>query len=75
MHAVLVLELRATPPGFDVCVYIFIYLKNLRLYAHHSLSLFSIRKGLVRCQWVRPVILATWKTEIGRISVHTSPGK
>jgi hypothetical protein len=32
-------------------------------------------KKLVECQWLTPVILATWKAEMGRIVVQGQPRK
>jgi hypothetical protein len=31
--------------------------------------------GLAGCQWLTPVILATWEAEIGKTTVEVSPGK
>jgi hypothetical protein len=30
---------------------------------------------LAECQWLMPVILATWEAEVSRIVVEASPGK
>jgi hypothetical protein len=40
------------------------------------MTFFYLKKGkIARCQWLPPVILATWESEIRRIVVESQPAE
>jgi hypothetical protein len=47
----------------------------IEISSHTSQDSYYKENKQARCQWFTPVILATWKAEIGRVKIQGQPGQ